>query len=600
MFNPVKSAPDGRQAEAVVWTTELIRTASEAVGRGKPLVANPFFMGQLDLLRENLVYSKTPEEDADFLHCMNDIIYFASYCKLKTPEGYKNIVLRDYQKEYLRHLVKNRMSIFLACRQAGKTTTTAIFALWFALTNCDKNIMITGNKLSTAHEILDKAKNIFLALPMHLKPGTVTWNVGSVSFDNGCRILTSATTKNSGISYTLDLVIADEFAHVQNNIARSFYENIFPTITAGKYRFAIMSTQNGLNLFHDLWVGAVTGKNEYAPFKVTWDMVPNWDADAHCWRQRDEKWKETEMANLGSEEAFYKQYGTSFDVSSTTLLNPKWLKEKQEEAYMFTTKRGDTFDGFAGSDCWRFANDFDQTAPMLFTIDLAEGIAGDSTVINCWRVSRHTKLKDQPLLEQQAIYEADRKDVPACMADLLQFIKFFRLRQDRIKVSIEMNLLGDLAVDKLINARADALDDSSLLRYMVRSETASGHKKFRIGVKMSAVSKKRGCQLFKSWAENGFMVMKDEKTIQQLVQFADTKNNGTYQAQSGHDDIAMTCVQAAMAVEETGFRYMFDDIGSEADGSDSTADAYSIFERRNIFDRQTIQTVFDTGMKQIM
>ena len=37
-----------------------------------------------------------------------------------TPEGIKNVKMRDYQKRYLNHLADNRLSIYLACRQCGK------------------------------------------------------------------------------------------------------------------------------------------------------------------------------------------------------------------------------------------------------------------------------------------------------------------------------------------------------------------------------------------------------------------------------------------------------------------------------------------------
>ena len=37
-----------------------------------------------------------------------------------TPEGIKHVKMRDYQKKYLNHLMDNRLSIYLACRQCGK------------------------------------------------------------------------------------------------------------------------------------------------------------------------------------------------------------------------------------------------------------------------------------------------------------------------------------------------------------------------------------------------------------------------------------------------------------------------------------------------
>ena len=62
--------------------------------------------------------------------------------------------------------------------------------------------------------------------------------------------MAEATTINSGISFTFHCILCDEFAHVAPNIVEKFYNQIFPTITAGAARFMITSTQNGFNLFY--------------------------------------------------------------------------------------------------------------------------------------------------------------------------------------------------------------------------------------------------------------------------------------------------------------------------------------------------------------
>ena len=40
-----------------------------------------------------------------------------------TPQGIQHIKLRDYQKRYLQFLTQNRLTIYLACRQAAKCIT---------------------------------------------------------------------------------------------------------------------------------------------------------------------------------------------------------------------------------------------------------------------------------------------------------------------------------------------------------------------------------------------------------------------------------------------------------------------------------------------
>ena len=120
-FNPIKDQVGGKEAEKVIWSTAVINKALEGIQQGQPLKASPFLNKNTKLLKPELVRKYTQEEIEDYKKCALDPIYFAEKCYLMTPEGLKPCVLRDYQKDYIRHLQKNRFSIFLSCRQSGKS-----------------------------------------------------------------------------------------------------------------------------------------------------------------------------------------------------------------------------------------------------------------------------------------------------------------------------------------------------------------------------------------------------------------------------------------------------------------------------------------------
>lgn len=120
-FNPIKQDKDGVMAKRVIWTSKSLSSAIKGLTEGRKLVANPFYENNTKLLKGDLVFKRTEEEIEEFKRCMNDVLYFAEkYCQLMTPEGIQHITLRDYQSRYLRHLEKNRLSIFKSCRQSGK------------------------------------------------------------------------------------------------------------------------------------------------------------------------------------------------------------------------------------------------------------------------------------------------------------------------------------------------------------------------------------------------------------------------------------------------------------------------------------------------
>ena len=144
-FNPVKEDTAGVQAKRAIWSSKSIDLALEGLKQGRKLVANPFYENNTKLLKGDLVFDRTPEEIQEWLRCKNDIIYFVEkYCKLMTPEGIKNVKLRDYQQNYLNHLMDHRLSIYLACRQCGKCL---LFTQVISTKLNDEFITVYGDKL---------------------------------------------------------------------------------------------------------------------------------------------------------------------------------------------------------------------------------------------------------------------------------------------------------------------------------------------------------------------------------------------------------------------------------------------------------------------
>ena len=121
VFNPIKEDKDGIKAKRIIWSSKTLELALKGIEEGRKLVANPFYENNVRLLKGDLVFNRTDEEIQEWVKCKNDVVYFVeNYCKIMTPEGIKQVTLRDYQVEYLKHLEKNRLSILLSARQAGK------------------------------------------------------------------------------------------------------------------------------------------------------------------------------------------------------------------------------------------------------------------------------------------------------------------------------------------------------------------------------------------------------------------------------------------------------------------------------------------------
>ena len=277
-------AANEQQEKQMVFTTKLVDESTDKINDGIVIkrYQNPWLKSEVGLRRSGVTFRMTPDEQQEYVRCALDVHYFVEkYCKVKREDGsIGNILLRDYQKEILDNFVNSRFNILMASRQVGKTISSAIFMLHKILFDNDKNIMIVANKGDTAVEIVDKIKSIYTLLPFFLKPGIKTWNQKSLTFENGCRIKTSARTKTPAIGFTIDVLYLDEFAHIPSNIIEPYYTAAFPTTAAVQNsKIIITSTPNGMNLFHRLLTDAERPegdpqKNNYKAMRVYWHQVP--------------------------------------------------------------------------------------------------------------------------------------------------------------------------------------------------------------------------------------------------------------------------------------------------------------------------------------
>lgn len=577
-FNPIKEMVGGKQAERVIWSTNIINIALQAIEEGKPLKASPFYMKNTKLLKPELVYKRTKEEIDDYIRCKTDPVYFASKCYLMTPEGLKPCKLRDYQIDYLRHLQKNRFSIFLSCRQSGKSTTTAIYCLWVILFNTDKTGLILSKSGPAGADLIKKIKDMYLYLPYHLKIGTMKWNQGEISFDNNSSISTEAFSPTAGLGKTINFLILDEFAWCPPNEVELFYNNIIPTVTTiSDSNVCIMSTQNGFNLFYKLWKAAIEKKNIYAPFKVDWYQVPQFNTETKQWEKRDEKWKEMMVGVLGSEEAFQYQYGTTFSASDHCLVSRECLAKIRDKAVLWENRTNEMIEsGFeiflshSNMLFWRPDFDFNELRTGYFVLcdDLAEGAGQDFTPFNIFQ------LVDKDKFRHVGRWYSNTVDLEAAALEFWLLVGQL-FNTERCIWSLEWNTYGALFYNILMNLNEPEYDEKSSYRYNVCVEgielgnfvmykktsiddqvvgKVKHTSKYMPGIKFTSGNKGTYCSLLKMMFEKGQIDTNDLITIGELENFEDKNGNGSYKASFGHDDSIMTFVQLPAIIQTSKYK----------------------------------------------
>ena len=168
-----------------------------------------------------------------------------------------------YQLELIENYNKYRYSINMLGRQMGKTTVAAGYLLWYAMFKPDSTILVASNKGVNASEIMTRIRYAYENCPDHIRAGATEYNKGSISFDNGSRIVSSTTTETTGRGMSITLVYLDEFAFVRNTIAKEFWTSLSPTLATGGKAIITSTPNSDDDQFALIWKAANKMQDEY-------------------------------------------------------------------------------------------------------------------------------------------------------------------------------------------------------------------------------------------------------------------------------------------------------------------------------------------------
>ncbi|WP_349043822.1 terminase large subunit domain-containing protein, partial [Brucella melitensis] len=216
------------------------------------------YNGNPNLKRAYIQTKWTQQMLMEWVKCRDDIVYFAeTYCAITHIDyGTIKVQLRDYQREMLIEMHKNRMVACNLSRQLGKTTVVAIFLAHFVCFNEDKYVGVLAHKASMSAEVLDRTKQAIELLPDFLQPGIVEWNKGSIELDNKCKIGAFASSPDAVRGNSFAMIYIDECAFIPNFV--DAWLAIQPVISSGrKSKILITTTPNGLNHFYAIWNAAI-------------------------------------------------------------------------------------------------------------------------------------------------------------------------------------------------------------------------------------------------------------------------------------------------------------------------------------------------------
>lgn len=473
-------------------------------------------MSNLSLIkRANEETEYTIEQVLELKKCATDPVYFIeSYVKIQHPKlGAIPLILFEYQKKCIKAFQENRWNILLASRQTGKTTIIAMYLLWFAAFQEDKQVLVASNKNGNAMEVMARIKFAYEELPMWLKPGIHYYTQHRMDFDNGSKIWSEATTANTGRGKSLSLILIDELAYVPARIQEAMWMSMAPTLSTGG-SCIVSSTPNGdQELFSQLWREAKLDVNGFNSIEVQWDEMP---------RENQEEFKTMMVKKLG-ETLWLQEYENVFLSSDSLLVNTRILQMMKGIPPAYIDK---------GVKIWK---DAQPGKTYMVGVDIAEGGGRDFSVIQVVELESMQQVMEfrSNKINETQLYNC-LKFILTKICSTIDSIG----RKPTVYWSFENNSIG-AAISVLYQN-----DD----KFPPDPEIISTDKK--LGMNTSAKSKAVACKILKKLIEKkqGALKINSEQCVIELKNYI--QSGAAYAAKTGATDDSIAAMLIVVRVIE--------------------------------------------------
>jgi hypothetical protein len=352
----------------------------------------------------------------------------------------------------------------------------------------------------------------------------VTYNKGSLDFDNGSRIISATTTENTGRGLSISLLYLDEFAFVRPTIAQEFWTSITPTLSTGGKAIITSTPNSDEDQFALIWKQAnktedefgnatEVGVNGFRAYRAYWSEHP----------ERDETWAREMRAQLG-DERFRREMDCEFIIADETLINPVMLFELEGTEPIY--KLGQV----------RWYKKPSKGNIYVIALDPSLGTGSDPAAIQIFEANTTTQVGEWKH-NQTAIPEQIR-----LIKQITDYIVDITKEPNNIYYSLENNTIGEAALISLQEYGEHNISGTFL--------TETGVRK-RKGYNTTHKSKLAACAKFKQLVESKKMKLHSKSLISELKNFVAV--SGSYKAKVGEtDDLVMSSLLITRMLQDLG------------------------------------------------
>jgi len=251
----------------------------------------------------------------EYLKCASNPAHFMrKYCYIQHPQrGRVLFNLYPFQDKVLNLWKDNPYDIILKSRQLGISTLVAGYSLWLMLFQQDKNILCIATKQETAKNMVTKVKFMFENLPSWLKITAEENNKLTLRLSNGSQVKAVSAAGDAGRSEAVSLLIIDEAAFIDG--IGEIWASAQQTLATGGGAIVLSTPYGTGNWFHQTWVKAEAGENQFLPIKLPWYVHP----------ERDETWRKRQDELLGDPRMAAQECDCDFSTSGDVVFYPEYI-----------------------------------------------------------------------------------------------------------------------------------------------------------------------------------------------------------------------------------------------------------------------------------
>lgn len=419
------------------------------------------------------------------------------------------------------------------------STAAACFILWKVMFTPDTTVLIAANKWVQAMEIMSRIKFGYenMEWANWIRAGVEEYNKGTITFDNGSKIVARATTPDAGRGLSISLLYMDEFAFVPPRMAEEFWVSIQPTLSSGG-DCIVTSTPNGdTDQFSTIWRAACRvfdengnpvesglGENGFKAEKVSWDKHPD----------RDGTWEKKYRSLLGDEK-FEREMNCEFISAEDTLINGLTLKSFN--SYISKPLR-------VTNNNIRWYKDISPGSVYIVGLDPSLGLGNDYSTIQVFEL---------PSMEQVAEWRDNTSPTKTQVTTLLNILNIIHqeiskdgdvLGYPEIYWSIENNTLGEAPLN-VIRETGEEKFPGTFVHEPKQSRMGNIRRK---GLTTTNRNKVAVCTRLKHLAESGKIRFSSGLLIHELKNYINS--GASFKARQGETDDLVSSLLVVLRIIE--------------------------------------------------